>query len=69
MESVDALFRRTQLVKTVSREERNVSQRADLLSEAAEIEPGMHIDLEQMLAAYERQVIQTVMEQDRKSVV
>ena len=68
LESVDALFRRTQLVKTVSREERNVSQRADLLSEAAAIEPGMHVDLEQMLAAYERQLIQTVMEQETKLI-
>ncbi len=67
LESVNLLFKRTQLVKTINGD---MQGRTPAFMNPApgtlEIEPDMRLDLAEMLETYEKEIIERVMEQEVK---
>lgn len=67
LESVNLLFKRTQLVKTISGDmQGRAPELMKPISGTLEIKPDMQLDLTEMLEAYEKEIIKRVLEQEEK---
>ena len=67
LESVNLLFKRTQLVKTINGDmQRRTPAFMNPAPGTLEIEPDMRLDLAEMLETYEKEIIERVMEQEAK---
>ncbi|WP_160201669.1 MULTISPECIES: sigma-54 interaction domain-containing protein [Clostridia] len=67
LESVNPLFRRMQLVKTISDEQKvKIPEHKPAPLGIQKIEPGSQHSLEDMLKAYEKEIIEMIMEQEEK---